>query len=129
MSDARSGGLYVGPLVVESGIGMLVEALDLFPGSRVDVIGVGPERSRIEASPIDDVLHYLMSGGRAVGGLKAAMKRAGDFAAETWPEWPWRPQVIGALTLAYLLGAVARFAQGPRSYGKLIENRSAWMPA
>jgi hypothetical protein len=85
--------------------------------------------ARIEASPLDDVLHYLMSGGRTAGGLKAAMKRAGDFAVETWPEWSWRPQVIGALTLAYLLGAVVRLAPGPRTYWKLIEKRSAWMPA
>jgi hypothetical protein len=85
--------------------------------------------ARNEASPLDDVLHYLMTGGRTAGGLKAAMKRAGDFAVETWPEWSWRPQVIGALTLAYLLGVVIRAVPGPRAYWKLIENRSAWMPA
>jgi glycosyltransferase involved in cell wall biosynthesis len=44
---ARSGGLFVGRLVVESGLGTLLEALDLFPGARVDVIGVGPEESRL----------------------------------------------------------------------------------
>jgi len=41
MSEKRSGGLFVGPLVVESGIATLVEALDLFRGARVDVIDTG----------------------------------------------------------------------------------------
>lgn len=96
-------------------------------GSQLFVTDWGSARA--EASPLDDVLHYLMTGGRTAGGLKAAMKRAGDFAVETWPGWSWRPQVIGALTLAYLLGVVTRAAPGPRAYWKLIENRSAWMPA
>jgi glycosyltransferase involved in cell wall biosynthesis len=44
---ARSGGLFVGRLVAEGGLGTLLEALDLFPGARVDVIGVGPEEPRL----------------------------------------------------------------------------------
>ena len=43
----RSGGLFVGRLVAESGAGTLLEALDLFPGARVDVIGTGPESARL----------------------------------------------------------------------------------
>lgn len=43
----RSGGLFVGRLVCENGIGILTEALDLYPGARVDVIGAGPEESRL----------------------------------------------------------------------------------
>jgi glycosyltransferase involved in cell wall biosynthesis len=45
----RSGGLFVGRLVAESGVGTLLEALDLFPGSRVEVIGAGPEDARLAA--------------------------------------------------------------------------------
>ena len=41
MSERRSGGLFVGPLTIESGIATLVEALELFPGARVDVIDIG----------------------------------------------------------------------------------------
>ena len=51
MNDSRSGGLFVAPLTIESGIATLVEALDLFPGARIDVIGVGPERKRIASHP------------------------------------------------------------------------------
>src|SRR3981081_358512 len=40
---ARSGGLFVGRLVVEGGLGTLLEALDLFPGARVDATAPGPE--------------------------------------------------------------------------------------
>ncbi len=35
----RSGGLFVGRLSAESGAGTLLEALDLFPGARVEVLG------------------------------------------------------------------------------------------
>lgn len=47
----RSGGLFVGRLVAESGIGTLLEALDLFPGARIDVIGTGTETQRLAEHP------------------------------------------------------------------------------
>ena len=43
----RAGGLFVGRLVSENGIGTLAEALELFPGARIDVIGSGAEEARI----------------------------------------------------------------------------------
>jgi glycosyltransferase involved in cell wall biosynthesis len=36
----RRGGLFVGRLAAEDGIGILLEALDLYPAARVDVVGV-----------------------------------------------------------------------------------------
>ncbi len=93
-------------------------------------------QARVEASPLDDVLHYLMIQ-RALSPrpvsmreLEAAMRSAGEFALEAYPEWTWRPKVIGALTLVYLLGAILRLAD-PRSsrYWTLVEKRSAWLPA
>jgi hypothetical protein len=97
-----------------------------------------------EASPLDDVLHYLIVQralhGRAVNArfLQSAMKRAHDFALAAYPEWTWRARVIGALTLVYLLGAllhhtvparrVDRRQPLVRSYWRLIQERSAWMP-
>ena len=47
----RSGGLFVGRLVAENGIGTLTEALDLFPGARIDVIGNGADEARLAAHP------------------------------------------------------------------------------
>ncbi|HZQ75394.1 MAG TPA: glycosyltransferase [Burkholderiales bacterium] len=44
---SRSGGLFVGRLTAESGVSTLLEALDLFPGARIDVVGAGPEEARL----------------------------------------------------------------------------------
>jgi glycosyltransferase involved in cell wall biosynthesis len=49
--SARSGGLFIGRLIAESGIGTLVEALDLYPGARLDVVGAGPEEARLAGHP------------------------------------------------------------------------------
>ena len=49
--SARSGGLFVGRLVAENGVGTLVEALDLYPGARIDVVGAGPEEARLAGHP------------------------------------------------------------------------------
>ena len=102
-------------------------------------------KARTEANPLDDVLHYVMIQralhGRAVTArfLQSAMRRAHDFALLAYPEWTWRPPVIGALTLVYLLGALLyhmvparrldRSDAVVKSYWNLIEKRSAWMPS
>jgi len=112
-------------------------------GSQLFVYDWG--NARTEASPLDDVLHYLIVQralyGRTVNAkfLQAAMKQARGFALAAYPDWTWRAQVIGALTLVYLLGAllhhsvaVGRVDRGDavvRSYWNLIEKRSAWMPS
>ena len=44
-------GLFIGRLVIESGLGTLAEAMDLYPGARIDVIGAGPEEARIAGHP------------------------------------------------------------------------------
>ena len=44
-------GLFIGRLVIESGLGTLAEALDLYPGARIDVIGTGPEEARVAGHP------------------------------------------------------------------------------
>jgi glycosyltransferase involved in cell wall biosynthesis len=43
----RGGALFVGRLDAESGIGLLLEALELYPGARLEVIGAGPEEPRL----------------------------------------------------------------------------------
>jgi len=87
-----------------------------------------------DASPLDDVLHYLMIQRRlkTVPLLRRAMSRAREFALAAYPVWSWRPPVIGALTLVYLLGVIVH-REAKRSdavvdaYWKLLEKRSAWM--
>ena len=44
-------GLFIGRLVIESGLGTLAEAVDLYPGARIDVIGAGPEEARLAGHP------------------------------------------------------------------------------
>jgi hypothetical protein len=111
-------------------------------GSQLFVTDWGQARG--EASPLDDVLHYMMVQRAlcrrpvSVPVLRLAMKRAADFAIQAYPEWSWRPPVIGALTLVYLLGTVLQRSLATRSfdrtdwvigpYWKLLQKRSAWMP-
>jgi hypothetical protein len=111
-------------------------------GPRIFVYDWG--KARAEASPLDDVLHYMLIQpalyvAASARLLQAAIKRAHEFAVFAYPEWRWRPRVVGALTLAYLLGALLDHSlREPRhdtsdpvvkSYSKLIEKRSAWMPS
>ncbi|HZT56690.1 MAG TPA: hypothetical protein VFA35_10715 [Burkholderiaceae bacterium] len=111
-------------------------------GSQLFVTDWGEAKS--DASPLDDVLHYLMIQ-RALNHrpvtvpvLRQAMSRAAEFAVQAYPEWNWRAPVIGALTLVYLLGVVLHRSLARRridrtdrvvgAYWKLLEKRSAWMP-
>ena len=103
-------------------------------GSQLFVVDWGDTHA--EASPLDDVLHYLMIQRRlkTVPLLRRAMARAQEFALAAYPEWSWRPRVIGALTLVYLLGVILhrgaeRADPVVGAYWKLLEKRAAWMPA
>jgi len=49
--SGTGGGLFVGPLTADAGIGTLVEALDLFPAARIEVVGSGPEGVRLAHHP------------------------------------------------------------------------------
>jgi hypothetical protein len=139
--DCETALLYwTGPYVLSQGDFAPWNVRDL--GSQLFVCEWG--NARTEASPLDDVLHYLVvqqalrSRAISAAALQAAMRHAGAFAREAYPEWSWRPQVIGALTLVYLLGAVLgrSLAAGQLdpadpvtgAYWKLVEKRSAWMP-
>lgn len=101
-------------------------------GSQLFVFDWG--EAHTDASPLDDVLHYLMIQRRlkTVPLLRRAMTRARDFALAAYPEWSWRPRVIGALTLVYLLGVILhrkadRTDPVVAAYWKLLEKRSTWM--
>lgn len=103
-------------------------------GSQLFVFDWGDTHA--DASPLDDVLHYLMIQRRlkTVPLLRRAMARAQEFALAAYPEWSWRPRVIGALTLVYLLGVILHRAADRAdpvvdAYWKLLEKRAAWMPS
>ena len=101
-------------------------------GSQLFVFDWGSAHA--DASPLDDVLHYLIIQRRlkTVPLLRRAMRSAHEFALAAYPEWSWRPQVIGALTLVYLLGVILHRMRnsGERAvdpivdaYSKLLEKR------
>jgi hypothetical protein len=129
--DCETALLYwTGPYVVSQG--------DFAPwnirrlGAQLFVFDWG--NAHADASPLDDVLHYLMIQRRlkSVALLRKAMARAHEFALAAYPEWSWRPRVIGALTLVYLLGVIlhrraARADPVVGAYWKLVEKRSMWM--
>ena len=52
----RRGGLFVGSLVGDNGLNTLLDALDLFPGARMIVVGAGPEEARVRMHPSIDQL-------------------------------------------------------------------------
>jgi hypothetical protein len=121
---------WTGPYVVSQG--------DFAPwnirafGSQLFVFDWGSAHA--DASPLDDVLHYLMIQRRLqdLRLLRCAMSRAHDFARAAYPEWSWRPPVIGALTLVYLLGVILHRGANRAdpvvdAYWKLLEKRSTWM--
>jgi Phosphotransferase enzyme family len=105
-------------------------------GSQLFVFDWGSAHA--DASPLDDVLHYLMIQRRlkSVHLLRRAMGRAQEFALAAYPEWSWRWPVIGALTLVYLLGVILHRMRNDAdgaldpvvgAYWKLLEKRSIWM--
>jgi hypothetical protein len=95
------------------------------------------------ASPLDDVLHFELIDAavhrRPLGPkqMRAAMRRAQDFAKAAYPQWDWNDRVASAFALAYLVGLILRYSVPDRrisfrhpvirSYWNLVETRSAWM--
>jgi glycosyltransferase involved in cell wall biosynthesis len=136
MTSTRSGGLFVGRLSAENGIGTLLEALDLFPGARIDVIGAGPADASLRAHPQLRVL------GRV--GSTEVQERMRSAAYLVLPslsyEAPPRPLVeafANALpVLASRLGALAELIEPGRNgllfepgSGRDLARRLAWAEA
>jgi len=97
----------------------------------------GRDGAGLWRSPLDEMLEHLQP--LSALELRIAMRRARAFALEAYPAWRWPRRVVGALTLAWLLGALLRRCDAIRrmddadaaaaTYRKLIANRSAWLPS
>jgi glycosyltransferase involved in cell wall biosynthesis len=124
MSAARSGGLFVGPLVAESGIGLLIEALDRFPGARIDVIGAGPQEALLQMHSRVRVL------GRAgPGEVQERMRRAAylimpSLNCEDTPRPLIEAFANGLPVIASRLGSLAEMIEPGRN-GLLFDPGSA----
>jgi len=132
----RSGGLFVGRLVAESGAGTLLEALDLFPGARVDVIGTGPEAARLSEHP-----HVRLLGRVSQAEVKERMRSAAylllpSLAYEALPR-PLIEAFASALpVIASRQGALADLVEPGRNgllfeagSGRDLARRLAWAEA
>ena len=120
----RSGGLFVGRLVAENGIGTLLEALDLFPGARIDVVGSGPEEARLQAHP-----HVCVLGRVGPCEVQERMRAAAYLVMPSLSYEPMPRPLLEAFAhalpvIASRLGALADLIEPGRN-GLLFEPGSA----
>jgi glycosyltransferase involved in cell wall biosynthesis len=120
----RSGALFVGRLDAEGGIGTLCEALDLYPGTRVEVIGAGPEEPRLRAHARVRLLGRVGPAEVQQRMRAAAYLLMPSLAYEATPR-PLIEAFANALpVLASRLGALAELVEPGRN-GLLFEPGSA----
>ena len=92
-NSVRAGGIFVGPLTAEAGIGTLIEALDLFPGARIDVVGSGPEGIRLAAHP-----QVRLVGNLRGDALQAKLEEAAYLVLPTLSYDPMPRQLVEAFS-------------------------------
>jgi glycosyltransferase involved in cell wall biosynthesis len=120
----RSGGLFVGRLVAENGVGTLLEALDLFPGARIDIIGAGPEDRRLAAHVRVRVLGRVGPGEVQERMRTAAYLVMPSLSYEAMPRPLVEAFANGLPVIASRLGALADLIEPGRN-GLLFEPGSA----
>jgi glycosyltransferase involved in cell wall biosynthesis len=121
---SRSGGLFVGRLTIEAGVGILLEALDLYPGARVDVVGAGPEEARLAAHP-----HIRLLGRAATEELRKRMLGAAylvlpSLSYDAEPQALVQAFATGLPVIASRLSTLAELVEPGRN-GLLFEPGSA----
>ena len=89
----RSGGIFVGPLTAESGVGTLIEALEIFPGARIEVVGSGPEGVRLAEHP-----QVRLVGNLKGDGLQARLEAASYLVLPTVSYDPMPRQLVEAFS-------------------------------
>ena len=121
---SRSGGIFVGRLTAENGVGTLLEALDLFPGARVDIVGSGPEEARLRAH-----FHVRLLGRLPTDELQARMRAAAYLVLPTL-SYDAQPRAVAeafACGLPVIASRLANLAEliEPGRNGLLFEPGSA----
>lgn len=101
------------------------------------------EYAKEGASPLADFFNYFLMqravASRAIGGrfLATVLRRATETAVQLYPEWKWRPRIVSALMLAYLLEVILCYSQSVNRfelghpviacYWRLVQGRRTWM--
>jgi glycosyltransferase involved in cell wall biosynthesis len=128
--------LFVGRLTAENGIGTLLEALDLFPGARVDIIGAGPEAVLFQVHPRARILGRI-----APGEVQERMRRAAyllmpSLSYEATPRPLVEAFANGLPVIASRLGSLAELIEPGRNgllfepgSGRDLARRLAWAEA
>jgi glycosyltransferase involved in cell wall biosynthesis len=122
--SSRSGGLFVGRLTAENGVGTLLEALDLYPGARIDVIGAGPEEPRLRLHPHIRVLGRTGTAEVHERMLRAAYLVMPSLSYEAVPRPLVEAFANGLPVIASRLGSLADLVEPGRN-GLLFEPGSA----
>jgi glycosyltransferase involved in cell wall biosynthesis len=120
----RYGGIFVGALTAEAGVGTLVEALDLFPGARIEVVGSGPEGIRLAQHP-----QVRLAGNLKGDELQARIEAAAYLVLPTLAYDPLPRPVVDAFAngtpvIASRVGSLAELIEPGRN-GLLFEPGSA----
>jgi glycosyltransferase involved in cell wall biosynthesis len=115
MSERRAGGLFVGRLSAESGVVTLAEALDLFPGARVDVIGIGAEEGRLRAHSRLHLLGPLASGQVHLRMRRAAYLVLPSLSYDSVPRPLVEAFAAGLPVIASRLGGLAELVEPGRN--------------
>ena len=133
---ARSGGLFVGRLVAENGISTLLEALDLFPGARIDVVGSGPDEARLAAHPRVRVLGRVGPGEMQDRMYRAAYLVMPSLSYEDAPRPLVEAFAAGLPVIASRIGSLAELVEPGRNgllfepgSGRDLARRLAWAEA
>jgi len=120
----RGGALFVGRLDAESGIGLLLEALELYPGARLEVIGAGPEEPRLHGHARVRLLGRVGPAEVQDRMRAAAYLVMPSLAYEATPRALIEAFANGLPVLASRLGALAELVEPGRN-GLLFEPGSA----
>lgn len=121
---SRRGGLYVGRLSPEKGISVLLAALDMRPGQQIDLVGDGPELSKIQKHPAarslgvlnqEEVMHRMQS---------AVYLVMPSLWYENFPRTLVEAYSCGLPVIASRLGALAELVEEGRT-GLLFEAGNA----
>ena len=123
-NSVRSGGIFVGPLTAEAGVGTLIEALDLYPGARIEVVGSGPQGLRLAGHP-----QVRLAGNLKGDELQARIERAAYLVLPMLSYEPMPRQLLeafsnGTAVIASRVGSLAELIEPGRN-GLLFEPGSA----